>query len=468
MTPKHYASFVLAAGRSTRMRGRRSKLLHEVAGVPVIGRVARLLKCLELPENILIVSHQKEAVMAAVHAELPNAVAVDQGEPLGTGHAVRIGLGALSAQATDVLVLAGDVPLLREETLRRLLEIHAQTGTAVSFITFDAQNPDGYGRVIRDESGAVLGIVESRECTPEQAKIRECNSGIYVFARDFLEKEIGALRSDNRKGEFYLTDLVARAAQHRPAASWKADEAEVMGVNTAAELARAHVLANAGILRRHMESGVVFLFPETSEVHEDVQIGPGVVVEAGVSLRGKTRIGAESRISMGCILQNAEVEEEACILPYTLVEDSRIEQGARVGPFARIRPGSVVGKNAHVGNFVELKKTVLHAGVKANHLSYLGDAEIGEGSNIGAGTITCNYDGKNKYRTVIGANVFVGSDSQIVAPVTVGDGAYIGTGTTVFSDVPAGALAINPRRQEERPGWVPPYARLQENSKEKK
>ncbi len=459
MTTKRYASIVLAAGRSTRMRGRRSKLLHEVAGIPVIARVARQLRRLELPENLFVVSHQKEEVMAAAQAELPGAVSVDQGEPLGTGHAVRVGLGALSAHATAVLVLAGDVPLLRAETLRRLLDLHESGQNRVSFLTFEAADPRGYGRVIRHADGAVRAIVEDRECTPEQASVRECNAGIYVFERHFLEEEIQKLRTDNQKGEFYLTDVVMRAGEGGQAATWMVSEDEVMGVNTAAELSRAHVLANARNVRRHMDGGVVFLFPETVEVHEDVEIGPGTVVEGCVSLRGKTRIGAEVRLSAGCILQDTVVEEGACLLPYTIVEESRIESGARVGPFSRIRPGSVVGKRAHVGNFVELKKTILGEGVKANHLSYLGDAEVGAGSNVGAGTITCNYDGKNKFRTMIGENVFVGSDTQLIAPVAVGDGAYIGTGTTVFSDVPAGALAINPRKQENRPGWIPPYAR---------
>ena len=459
MSEQHIASIVLAAGRSTRMRGQRSKLLHEVAGLPIIGRVARLLRGLALSQNLFIVSHQKDAVMEAIRVELPTAIAVNQGEPLGTGHAVRVGLGALSKPITDVLVLAGDVPLLRDETLRHLLEIHATSGALVSLLTFHTSNPEGYGRVIRDSKGCVQEIVESQECTPEQAKIQECNAGVYVFRRAFLEQEIHHLRNNNSKGELYLTDLVACAYGKIPAAAWNVDEHEVMGVNTASELARANTLANANIVRRHLRAGVVFLFPETVEIHEDVEIAPGAIIEAFVSLRGKTRIGTSTRISMGALLQNANIEDDVSILPYTLVDSSRIETGARVGPFARIRPDSVVGKNAHVGNFVELKKTVLHAGVKANHLSYLGDAEVGEGSNIGAGTITCNYDGKNKYTTIIGAGVFVGSDSQLIAPVHVGDGAYIGTGTTVFSDVPAQALAINPRRQDHRLNWVAPYAR---------
>ena len=454
-----FASIVLAAGKSTRMKSPRSKLLYEVGGVPIIGRVARVLRDLEIESNVFVVSYQKDEVLAAVRGVLPAAEAVDQGEPRGTGHAVQSALPTLPDWVTDVVVLAGDVPLLRAKSLRDLMDMHARAGSLASFLSFTAEDPHGYGRVLRDGAGEVEYIMEQTECTPEQLKVTECNSGIYVFCRKWLDEAIPLLRSDNQKGEFFLTDLIMLAVDKVRVPTITVPESEVMGVNTQMDLARAKRLALQARVLRFMEEGVCFAQPDTVELHDDVEIAGGAVIEGQVSLRGATVIEACARIGQGSVLEDARVGAHAQILPYTVIESSVVRDGARVGPYSHLRPGSDVGPNAHVGNFVELKKATLAAGVKANHLSYLGDVTIGEASNIGAGTITCNYDGKHKFHTTLGAGVFVGSDSQLVAPVTVGDGAYVGTGTTVLGDVPAGALVINPKSQEIREGWTPPFAR---------
>jgi bifunctional UDP-N-acetylglucosamine pyrophosphorylase/glucosamine-1-phosphate N-acetyltransferase len=454
-----FASIVLSAGKSTRMKSPRSKLLYEVGGVPIIARVARVLGALKTESNVFVVSYQKEEILDTVRRVLPDAVAVDQGEPRGTGHAVQSALPALPDWVTDVIVLAGDVPLLSADSLRRLMEMHSRAGALASFLTFVAENPFGYGRVLRDGPGEVEYIMEQTECTPEQLKVTECNSGVYVFCRKWLDEAIPLLRSDNKKGEFFLTDLIMLAVDKVRVPTITVPESEVMGVNTQMDLARAKRLALQSRVLRFMEEGVCFAQPDTVDLHDDVEIAGGAMIEGQVSLRGSTVIEACARIGQGSVLENARIGEHAKILPYTVIEDSQVRAGARVGPYSHLRPGSDVGENAHVGNFVELKKATLAAGVKANHLSYLGDVTIGEASNIGAGTITCNYDGKNKYHTTLGAGVFVGSDSQLVAPVTVGDGAYVGTGTTVLHDVPAGALVINPKTQEVRPGWIAPFAR---------
>ncbi len=454
-----FASIVLAAGKSTRMKSPRSKLLYEVNGVPVIARVARVLRELQIEANVFVVSYQKDEVLEAVRRVLPDAAGMDQGEPRGTGHAVQCALPALPAWATDVVVLAGDVPLLQAGSLQRLMDMHARAGALASFLTFEAADPHGYGRVLRDGAGEVQYIMEQTECTPEQASVRECNSGLYVFCRKWLDEAIPLLRADNNKGEFFLTDLIMLAVDKVRVPTIIVPEAEVMGVNTQQELARAKQLAREARVRRFMEEGVCFVQPATVELDDDVSIAGGAIIEGQVSLRGSTVIEACARIGQGSVLEDARVGNKAQILPYTVIESSVVRDGARVGPYSHLRPGSDVGENAHVGNFVELKKATLAAGVKANHLSYLGDVTIGAASNIGAGTITCNYDGKRKFHTTLGAGVFVGSDSQLVAPVTVGDGAYVGTGTTVLRDVPAGALVINPKSQEIREGWIPPFSR---------
>ncbi len=451
-----FGSIVLAAGKSTRMKSPRSKLLYEVGGIPIVARVARVLRDLDVSSSVFVVSHQKERVFEAVQAVLPDAVAVDQGEPRGTGHAVLCALDAVPGHITDVLVLAGDVPLLRAESLRQLIRMHESKAALASFITFTPEDPQGYGRVLRDGAGEVEYIMEQSECTPEQAAVGECNSGIYAFCMKWLREAIPLLRADNHKGEFYLTDLIMLAADKVSIPTLEIPEAEVMGINTQMELARAQRLSTAERVRRFMEQGVCFIAPESVEIHEDVQLAGGVIIEAQTSLRGNTSVGECTRVGQGCVLENARIGEHVELLPYCVIGDSAVRDHARVGPFAHLRPGSDVGENARVGNFVELKKAELGAGAKANHLSYLGDVTVGEKSNIGAGTITCNYDGKNKFRTTLGRGVFVGSDSQLIAPVTVGDGAYVGSGTTVFDDVPPGALVTNPKTQKIHKNWIPP------------
>jgi bifunctional UDP-N-acetylglucosamine pyrophosphorylase/glucosamine-1-phosphate N-acetyltransferase len=444
------AAIVLAAGKGTRMKSERAKVLHEACGRPIAFYPVRAALALDASPVVLVVGHQAEAVQERLAALFPGAplrFALQQ-EQLGTGHAVLCAEEALRGFSGSVLILAADVPLIRPETLRKLIE--AQRGHDVALLSCAAKEARGYGRIVRRPDGSVARIVEEKDATEEEKRIAEVNASIYLVEAKFLFSALRSVGRRNAQNEYYLTDIVAKGR----AVAVAAEEGEVSGVNDRAQLAG----SAAGLHKRKnaqlMKDGVTILDPAVTYVEEGVEVGPDSVLEPLVSLRGKTRIGRGVRIGQGCVIVDSQIAEGAEILPYCHLTEAKVASRAVVGPFARLRPGAQVGEQAHVGNFVELKKTLLGKGSKANHLSYLGDADIGEGVNVGAGTITCNYDGANKHKTVIEDGAFIGSDTQLVAPVKVGKGAYVGSGTTVRQNVPAGSLAVSAGKQRNLEGWV--------------
>ena len=444
------AAVVLAAGKGTRMKSEKAKVLHEACGRPIGFFPIRAALALDASPVVVVVGHQAEAVQEALGRQFAGAPIrfALQAEQLGTAHAVLCAEEALRAFEGNVLILAADVPLIRAETLQKL--IAARQDADVALLTWQATDPRGYGRVVRRRDGSVAKVVEEKDASAEERRIAEVNASIYVADARFLFATLRGIGRSNAQGEYYLTDIVARGR----AVAVEAEESEVSGVNDRAQLAR-----SAGQLRERrnaqlMRDGVTFLDPGVTYVDEGVEVGADTVLEPMVSLRGKTRVGRGARIGQGCVIVDSEIADGAEILPYSHLTESRVGPRARVGPFARLRPGAQLAEQAVVGNFVELKKTVLGRGSKAQHLTYLGDAVIGEGCNIGAGTITCNYDGANKHVTTIEDGAFIGSDTQLVAPVTVRKGAYVGTGTTVREEVPAGALAVSAGKQRNIEGWV--------------
>ncbi len=444
---------VLAAGRGTRMRSRRAKVLHDMAGRPLLQYVLEAARALRPERLTVVVGHQARAVRAAADGLADRFVLQD--EPRGTGHAVLRAARALRREA-DVLILSGDVPLVRPRTLRALVAHHRRQGAALTVLTAELERPAGYGRIVRDGDGRVCTIVEERDATPEQRAIREVNTGIYVARVAALLGALRRLKPDNRQGEYYLTDALHELARQGAlvCAVRHDDPEEVQGVNTRAELAQAARRLYARKAESLQNEGVTVLDPGRTWVDPRARIGRDTILYPGVILEGATVLGEGCVIYPGVRIVDSVLGKGVVVRDHTLIAQSRIADGARVGPFAHLRPGSELGREVHIGNFVELKMARLGRGAKANHLAYLGDAEVGAGSNIGAGTITCNYDGKRKHRTVLGRRVFIGSDTQLVAPVRVGDGAYVGAGSTVTQDVPAGALALSRSPQVNIRGWV--------------
>jgi bifunctional UDP-N-acetylglucosamine pyrophosphorylase/glucosamine-1-phosphate N-acetyltransferase len=448
---------VLAAGLGTRMRSRRAKVLHELAGCPLVRYPLATLAVLDPDRVALVVGHQADAVRAAVaDAGLRDLRVVVQEEQQGTGHAVACAGEAFADFAGDVLILYGDVPHVRPESLRRLLGTHRVHGADLTLATIFFQDPTGYGRILRDSEGQVIGIVEERDASDAERAIREINPGLYAVRSEVLFPLLRELRPGNAQGELYLTDLVAHAARAglRVRTVQVERSEEVAGVNTRAELAAMEATMRTALVERWMAEGVTFEDPATVYIGPDVTIGPDTVIGPNVQLRGRTRLGEGCRIDGTAYLVDTTVGDRAHLLFGCVAEGAEIGPEARVGPFARLRPGTRLGERVHVGNFVETKQAVLGAGSKANHLTYLGDCEVGAETNVGAGTITCNYDGFAKHRTRVGARVQIGSDTQLVAPVSVGDDAYVGAGTTVTRDVPAGALVVSRVPQRHILGWT--------------
>jgi bifunctional UDP-N-acetylglucosamine pyrophosphorylase/glucosamine-1-phosphate N-acetyltransferase len=458
-TPAGVSCVVLAAGQGTRMRSARAKVLHELLGLPLVAYPVELARAIGADPIVAVLGHQLEAVQAALVARFGDgAVQVaEQKQRLGTGHALATALPSLRRARGILLVLSGDVPLLQRKSLSALVGA-ARRYSCLALLTTVPPNPTGYGRIVRDERGHVLRIVEHRDATPEERALTEINAGIYAAPIEFFREAIKGIASRNAQREYYLTDVVAHAAATVGVSTIEADFRDVSGVNDRAQLAEAEALLRARVNARWMEHATLH-DPASITIDADVIVGVDAELGRGVALRGRTRIGHAARIGDGCILTDTEVGAGAEIRPYTVASGTSIGVHAKVGPFTHLRPGAVLGVEAHVGNFVELKKTRLGRGSKANHLTYLGDAVVGDGVNIGAGTITCNYNGYEKAETVIEDGAFIGSDSQLVAPVKVGAKAVVAAGTTVTEDVPPGALAIARSPQTAVAGYALKLAR---------
>jgi bifunctional UDP-N-acetylglucosamine pyrophosphorylase / glucosamine-1-phosphate N-acetyltransferase len=448
------AAIVLAAGKGTRMKTRRAKVLHEVCGRPLVYYpVKRALEAGADPV-VVVVGHQAEEVEAALRAHLPDAPLrfSVQKEQLGTAHAVLSARPGLRGFDGEVLILSGDTPLITLETLRAVIDRRGRAGLA--FATMTLENPSGYGRVVHAPGSGPALIVEEKDATAEERKIKEVNAGLYCADAAFLWKTLTRVGSKNAQREFYLTDLVALAAEGPGAVAAHVSPVDAAGVNDQEELSLAARALTRRVGEALMESGVTIEDPERFDCDEGVVVGPDTVLEPSVRLRGHSRVGSGCRIGQGSILTNTTVADGAVVKPYCVMDDAVVGPAAIVGPFSRLRPGADVGEAAHVGNFVELKKTKLGKGAKANHLTYLGDATIGAGTNVGCGTVTCNYDGEKKHPTIIGERAFIGSDAILVAPISIGDGAYVAAGSTLTEDVPAGALALGRARQVNKDGWA--------------
>jgi len=446
---------VLAAGKGTRMKSAQPKVLHRAAGLSLLDHVLRAAASLQPATTVVVVGHMAEQVRRAA-GERPGLRFALQEPQLGTGHALLQAEPYLAGASGTLVLLSGDVPLLRGETLRTLVRLHTQRGAAATVLTARVDRPHGYGRIVRSADGAIAAIVEDKDATAEQRAIGEINSGIYAFDLAPLFEALKTVGSANAQGEYYLPDLV-RVYRERglPVDTVLLEDArEIMGVNSRKELADVAAILRTTRADDLMASGVTIVDPTSTWIGPDVTVGPDTVIHPGVYLEGHTRIGASCEINSGVRIVDSVLDDGVVVNNFCVICESHVASGARVGPFAHLRPQSDIGEGAQVGNFVELKKTSLGKGSKANHLSYLGDATIGEKVNVGAGTITCNYDGTRKHPTVIEDGAFIGSDTQLIAPVRVGRGAYVAAGSSVTEDVPAGALAIARGTQVNKEGWV--------------
>ncbi|HEY6139731.1 MAG TPA: bifunctional UDP-N-acetylglucosamine diphosphorylase/glucosamine-1-phosphate N-acetyltransferase GlmU [Thermoanaerobaculia bacterium] len=442
---------ILAAGLGTRMKSKTIKILHRAAGRPIIDYVLDLAAEVCARPPVMIVGHQRDEVQKHVGERARFAV---QDPPRGTGDAVKMAEPFVSAG--NVLILSGDVPLPRVETLRRLLDEHVQQQNALTMLTMKPADPAKYGRIVRDADGSVLRIVEAKDATDDEKRIDEVNAGMYVFDAAGLFGHLRRITPNNAQGEYYLTDVVSMIREQgaRVGAVIVDDPLEATGVDSRAQLAVAEAEIQRRVLDKLMREGVTFRNPSTVVIDSTVSIGTDTVVYPFVTLEGTTAIGRDCVIEPNVHLINVTVGNDVHVKTGTVAEDAVIEDEAAVGPYAHLRPGTRLGKHVKVGNFVETKKAVFGEGAKASHLSYIGDAEVGADVNIGAGTITCNYDGVNKHKTVIEDGVFIGSDTQLVAPVRVGKGAYVGAGSTITKDVPPDALALSRVPQKTVEGWA--------------
>ena len=451
---------ILAAGEGKRMKSATPKVLHPVAGRTLLGHVVEAASSLEPHHLVVVIGHGRDQVQAHLTEVAPWAITVVQEQQNGTGHAVRIALDDLSARgiAVDdgpVVVLTGDTPLLTSRTLIGLLMEHDATGAAATVLTARLDDPRGYGRIIRDAGGSVTAIVEEKDADDEQRRIDEINSGMYAFSGDLLADRLTRLTTDNAQGEEYLTDVIGMLCQDgvTVSASLCADSDEILGVNDRVQLAQAAAIMRDRINASWMRQGVSMLDPASTWIDVDVDLEADVVLRPDVTLRGPTSIAAGAVIGPGTTLISCEVGAGAEVI-HTWAELAVVGEGARVGPFTYLRAGTVLGRDAKAGAYVEIKNSHVGDGSKVPHLSYVGDAEVGVGTNIGAATVVVNYDGIEKHRTVIGDHVRIGSDTMLVAPVTVGDGAYTAAGSVITDDVPPGAMAVGRARQRNIDGWV--------------
>ena len=454
MANPEFVIVVLAAGKGTRLKSALAKVLHRAGGRPLVEQVVRACLPLKPREIVAVVGHQAEDVTAAV-APL-NVKTVLQEPQRGTGHAMLVAKRAIPSRAKYVILLPGDAPLIRTETLAALAAAHRETGAAATILSAEIENPAGYGRIVRQDDGSVSAIVEDSALTAEQRPIREINSSMYCFTLDKLWPALSTLKPQNVHKELYLTDAIAvlRQKGEKVQAVIAADPDEVLGCNTRADLAEVDAVFRRRKRLAVMDAGVTIELPETVLIDPEVVVGADTRIEPGVQLLGKTRIGSACTIRTGSVLSDAVLEDNVLVKPYTIVSSSHLSRGTQAGPFAHLRDGARLEDNARVGNFVEVKKSILGEGVKSMHLTYLGDARVGSGTNIGAGTITCNYDGVNKNPTTIGKRVFIGSDTALVAPVKVGDGAYVGAGSVITKNVPPDALGVARGQQVNKLGWA--------------
>ena len=446
-------AIILAAGQGTRMKSAQAKVLHTIAGRPMVDYVVRAALDAGAQDVVVVVGCERDKVVAHLAEAFPTAVRTAVQDPQrGTGDAVRCAMPAVGRDCDIALLLYGDTPLLGPGEIEQLLAARAKTDAALGMLICVLDDPTGYGRIVRDEQGAIVRVLEHRDASEAVRAIREVNPGMYAVRIDFLRTALESLRADNAQRELYLTDVVALAAARGPVAWCKVAADSLGGINDRAQLAAAEDVMHARIADGWRRAGVTVR--SGVRIDADVQLAPDAIVDHDAVLRGRTRVAARARIGVGAVLDEVEVAEDAVVKPYSVCTKSSIGARAQVGPFAHLRPESRLDADSHVGNFVETKKTHLGRGAKANHLAYLGDGEVGEEANVGAGTIFCNYDGFRKHLTVIGARAFIGSDSQLVAPVTIGAGAYVATGTTVTKDVPPDAVAIGRPRQENKEGYA--------------
>ena len=442
-------TLILAAGKGTRMKSDLPKVIHKVCGVPMVKKIADICSTIGSENNILILGHKKEEILKV----LEDVEHVVQLEQLGTGHAVMQAQEKLKDHKGTVMVLCGDTPLLTRETLENLYKEHKKSGAVTTILTSIYENPFGYGRIVK-ENDNVKAIIEEKDATEEERKIQEVNAGVYCFETQELLEALSKITNNNKNGEYYLTDVVGiNVSQGKKVKTYiLEDNNEILGINSKVELEKANRIMRERINKYHMENGVIIIDQNNTYIEETVTIGKDTVLYPGVFLQGDTSIGENCEILgntriIDCKLGN-NIRVESSVLEESIVEDK-----VTIGPFAHLRPKSYLKEEVHIGNFVEIKKSTLEKGVKAGHLTYLGDAVVGEHTNIGAGTITCNYDGKNKFKTEIGKNSFIGSDTMLVAPVVIGDNALVGAGSVITKEVPENALAVSRSKQVIKFNW---------------
>ena len=451
-----FAIAIMAAGKGTRLKSKHPKVLHEVGGKPLLAHViAAATRVVPVKDVYAIIGHEADRVREAVASTGVNFVL--QAEQRGTGHAIMTARDVLKAYDI-VLVLSGDAPLISPQTIEAMRDFHLAKRAAMTILSARLEDPTGYGRIVRRAPGSddAEAIVEQKSLKKDQEKIKEINSGIYAFSTRPLFEHIDRLSTDNPHGEYYLTDMAGllKKAKQRVVALETFDAHEVLGGNTRAEMVAIDEKLRADKCQQLMAAGATIYYPATCVIDSDVEIDTDTIIEPFVQLLGKTRIGSDCRVRSYSVISNSEIGDGVTVRNGTVMDQARIASDAIIGPYSHLRPGSDIGEGAHVGNFVETKKIKLGKGSKANHLTYLGDAEIGAGVNVGAGTITCNYDGVNKHKTTIEDGVFVGSDATLVAPVTVGKNAYVAAGSCITDDVPPESLALGRARQTVKEGWA--------------
>jgi len=451
---KKISAIVLAAGMGTRMKSGLVKVMHPLVGSPMIAWAVDAALQAGVERCVLVVGHQQEKVRACFEGRGEVSYAV-QSEQLGTGHAVRCAMPGLDPDAATVLILCGDTPLLTADSLRGMLQSHSESGACVTVMTATFSEPFGYGRIVKGDPGEIVAITEEKDASPEERRIREVNAGVYCVERAFLEQAVARLNNGNAQGEYYLTDVVRQAAaKGLKCRSYQvADQVEIMGVNDRVQLAEAGKVLRARINRGLMLEGVTMIDPQAVYIDRGVRIGRDSVIQPGACIQGATVIGERCEIGQGALIRSCSIGDDVVVKAGSVMEQSTVREQVAIGPMAHLRPGSELSPHVKIGNFVETKKIFMGEGSKASHLTYLGDATIGRNVNIGCGTITCNYDGVKKHRTVIEDEVFVGSDVQLVAPVTIGRNSLIAAGTTVTKDVPPDSLALSRTPQVNKDGW---------------